>query len=87
MAATSAKPKTTSSIGLSHRTNEEGARQLAAYLANEGYTSSTIDVRAMTTILHLKSGISYIGDNTLVVMEEMADASKPSQATTASSCP
>jgi dimethylargininase len=59
-------------IGLSHRTNEEGARQLAAHLANEGYTSSCIDVRAMTTILHLKSGISYIGDNTLVVMEEMA---------------
>jgi dimethylargininase len=59
-------------IGLSHRTNEEGARQLAAFLANEGYTSSCIDVRAMTTILHLKSGISYIGDNTLVVMEEMA---------------
>jgi dimethylargininase len=59
-------------IGLSHRTNEEGARQLAAYLANQGYTSSLIDVRAMTSILHLKSGISYIGDNTLVVMEEMA---------------
>jgi len=59
-------------IGLSHRTNEEGARQLATFLANEGYTSSCIDVRAMTTILHLKSGISYIGDNTLVVMEEMA---------------
>ena len=59
-------------IGLSHRTNEEGGRQLAAYLANEGYTSSCIDVRAMTTILHLKSGISYIGDNTVVVMEEMA---------------
>ncbi len=59
-------------IGLSHRTNEEGARQLAAFLANEGYTSSRIDVRAMTTILHLKSGISYIGDNTLVVMEELA---------------
>ena len=59
-------------IGLSHRTNEEGARQLAAHLAGLGYTSSTIDVRAMTSILHLKSGISYIGDNTLVVMEEMA---------------
>ena len=59
-------------LGLSHRTNEEGARQLAAHLAREGYTSSTIDVRAMTTILHLKSGISYIGNNTLVVMEEMA---------------
>jgi dimethylargininase len=59
-------------LGLSHRTNEEGARQLAAHLAQEGYTSSTIDVRSMTTILHLKSGISYIGDNTLVVMQEMA---------------
>jgi dimethylargininase len=59
-------------IGLSHRTNGEGARQLAAHLAGLGYTSSTIDVRAMTSILHLKSGISYIGDNTLVVMEEMA---------------
>src|ERR1700723_4235266 len=26
----------------------------------------------MKSILHLKSGISYIGDNTLVVIEEMA---------------
>jgi dimethylargininase len=60
-------------IGLSHRTNEEGARQLAVHLAAQGYTTSVIDVRAMTTILHLKSGISYIGDNTLVVMEEMAE--------------
>jgi dimethylargininase len=60
-------------LGLSHRTNEEGARQLAGHLAGLGYTSSTIDVRGMTSILHLKSGISYIGDNTLVVMEEMAE--------------
>jgi dimethylargininase len=59
-------------IGLSHRTNEEGARQLATHLGGLGYTSSTVDVRGMTSILHLKSGISYIGDNTLVVMEEMA---------------
>jgi dimethylargininase len=59
-------------IGVSLRTNEEGARQLAALLGAHGYTASTIDIRPMTTILHLKSGISYIGDNTLVVMEEMA---------------
>jgi dimethylargininase len=59
-------------IGISLRTNEEGARQLAAHFGALGYTASTIDIRAMTTILHLKSGISYIGDNTLVVMEEMA---------------
>jgi dimethylargininase len=60
-------------IGLSHRTNERGATQLAAYLLEQGYTYSTIDVRAMTTILHLKSGISYVGNSTLVVMQEMAD--------------
>jgi dimethylargininase len=59
-------------LGLSHRTNEEGARQLAGHLGGLGYGSSVIDVRQMTSILHLKSGISYIGDNTLVVMEEMA---------------
>ena len=56
-------------LGLSHRTNEEGARQLAALLE---LPSAVIDVRAMSSILHLKSGISYIGDNTLVVMEEMS---------------
>lgn len=60
-------------LGLSHRTNEEGERQLANHLVSLGYTSSIIDVRPMTSILHLKSGISYIGDNTLVVMEEMAE--------------
>jgi len=59
-------------LGLSHRTNEEGVRELAAHLAAQGYTSAVIDVRGMTSILHLKSGISYIGNNTMVVMEEMA---------------
>jgi dimethylargininase len=59
-------------LGLSHRTNEEGARQLAARLAREGYASAVIDVRGMSSILHLKSGVSYIGENTLVVMDEMA---------------
>jgi dimethylargininase len=60
-------------IGVSQRTSEEGARQLAAHLAAFNYTSSVVDIRPMAGILHLKSGISYIGDNTLVVMEEMAD--------------
>jgi dimethylargininase len=60
-------------LGVSQRTNEEGARQLADFLRRQGYTSEVIDVREMDSILHLKSGISYIGDNTLVVMEEMAE--------------
>ncbi len=59
-------------IGISHRTNEEGARQLAEHLAKLGYTSSTVDIRNMTTILHLKSGIAWLGGRTLAVMEEMA---------------
>jgi dimethylargininase len=59
-------------IGVSQRTNEEGARQLGDYLRRLGYTSSVIDIRAMQSILHLKSGLSYIGENTMVVMEEMA---------------
>lgn len=59
-------------IGISHRTNAEGARQLTACLNALGYTASTIDVRGMTSILHLKSGISHVEGNTLVVMEEMA---------------
>ena len=60
-------------IGLSHRTNDEGGRQLAAFLAKEGYTASFVDIRKMTSILHLKSGIACIGENTLVLMEELAD--------------
>jgi dimethylargininase len=59
-------------LGVSHRTNEEGARQLAASLASNGFTSEVVDVRGVQSILHLKSGVSYIGENTLVVIEEMA---------------
>jgi dimethylargininase len=59
-------------LGVSQRTNEEGARQLATHLASEGYTSEVIDVRGIQSTLHLKSGVSYIGENTLVVIEEMA---------------
>jgi dimethylargininase len=60
-------------IGISRRTNEEGARQLAEILARGGYTSCMVDIRAMKSILHLKSGIACIEDKQLVVMDEMAD--------------
>jgi dimethylargininase len=56
-------------LGVSHRTNPEGARQLAA---NLDAPSAIIDIRAMSSILHLKSGIASIGDNTLVVIDELA---------------
>jgi dimethylargininase len=60
-------------IGLSHRTNEDGARQLAEFLAGDGFTSAIVDIRAMSGVLHLKSGIAYLGDNRLVVMDSIAE--------------
>jgi dimethylargininase len=60
-------------IGVSHRTNDEGARQLGVLLRNEDYTSTIVDIRAMRNILHLKSGIAYLSNQQLVIMEEMAD--------------
>jgi dimethylargininase len=59
-------------LGLSQRSNEEGLRQLAGYLDRLGCNSSIIDVRDMISILHLKSGIAYLGDNALVLIEEFA---------------
>ncbi len=59
-------------IGVSRRTNESGAGQLAEILARQGCTSTFVDIRAMNSILHLKSGIAFLGDSHLVVMEEMA---------------
>lgn len=55
-------------IGLSHRTNEDGAAQLARFLERLGLTSSTVDIRGISGILHLKSGLSYLGDDRLLVI-------------------
>jgi dimethylargininase len=59
-------------IGISRRTNEEGARQLASLLAADGFTSSTVDIRKTNSILHLKSGVAYLDRNNLVVMKDLA---------------
>ncbi|HEY0340032.1 MAG TPA: arginine deiminase family protein [Steroidobacteraceae bacterium] len=58
-------------IGESKRTNAEGARQLAAILARNGYTSSVIDIRDSGTLLHLKSGIAFLGDDRMLVVPEV----------------
>ena len=69
-------------IGLSARTNEDGAAQLAAILARHRYTSSTVDIRGHATLLHLKSGIAYLGERRFLVMhgfpaiDAMADADR-----------
>jgi dimethylargininase len=59
-------------IGLSERTNEDGARQLAGFLSREGYTASIVDVRGAAGLLHLKSGLAYLGGGWLVAAERFA---------------
>ena len=54
-------------IGLSQRTNEAGAAQLAAILARHQYTSSMIDIRNHRSLLHLKSGIAYLGEQRFLI--------------------
>jgi dimethylargininase len=82
-------------IGRSRRTNEAGAAQLAAILARYQYTSSIVDIRKHPSLLHLKSGIAYLGDRRVVVahgfppIDEIADFDKievaPSEAYAANS--
>lgn len=53
-------------IGLSQRTNKEGAEQLSKILTEYGYTTSTVAVEAG---LHLKSGIAYLGKDNFIGVE------------------
>ncbi|HEU5238577.1 MAG TPA: hypothetical protein VFU37_15705 [Pyrinomonadaceae bacterium] len=82
-------------IGVSDRTNETGAKQLAALLKDAGYESSLIDMRqsaaaaatgsraqsvpgvvATGSLLHLKSGIAYLGNNRLAITKALSGRSE-----------
>ena len=54
-------------VGLSERTNLEGAEQLIAILVKYGLTGSTVSLKE---VLHLKTGLSYLENNRLVVCGE-----------------
>lgn len=60
-------------IGVSRRTNEHGAKQLAGFLNLFGYTTSLIDIRGLSNILHLKSGLAYLSDRRLVVIDVLSN--------------
>ena len=60
-------------IGISERTNEEGARQLAVFLHADGYATATVDIRGIAGILHLKSGVAALDDRRLVVIPEFRE--------------
>ena len=45
---------------------------MSEFLSKEGYTSSFVDIHGIPGILHLKSGISFVGDGNLVLIEALA---------------
>jgi len=56
-------------IGLSERTNREGAVQLARILEAAGHTAETVPVASG---LHLKSSVNFLGNNTLIVTASLS---------------
>ena len=59
-------------IGLSERTNHEGAKQIIQILKKYGMSGSTISLKK---VLHLKTSLSYLEKNNLVVTGECIDES------------
>ncbi|MCF7807342.1 MAG: N(G),N(G)-dimethylarginine dimethylaminohydrolase [Candidatus Marinimicrobia bacterium] len=57
-------------IGLSERTNPEGARQMIQILEQYGMSGSTVDLKH---VLHLKTGAAYLENNNLVVCGEFTE--------------
>ncbi|MDY0202333.1 MAG: arginine deiminase family protein [Tenuifilaceae bacterium] len=55
-------------IGITKRTNVEGAKQLAQFLSKYGYNATQIPVK---DILHLKTGIAYLGNDNFIGVDEL----------------
>jgi dimethylargininase len=60
-------------IGVSARTSESGAKELAGILRDLGYRATLIDIRASKALLHLKTGLSYLGDGRIAVAGELPE--------------
>lgn len=58
-------------IGLSTRTNEDGARQFAAFLTPHGYSVESV---AVDDCLHLKTAVSTLREDSLLLNPRMVDA-------------
>jgi dimethylargininase len=57
-------------IGLSERTNEDGAAQMITILNKYGYSGSAI---MMNDMLHLKTGLAYLENNILLAYGEFLE--------------
>jgi|SRR5699024_6662279 len=55
-------------IGLSDRTNNEGANQLKQILKKNGYNCEIVELKET---FHLKTGVSYLDNNVIVVAKEL----------------
>ena len=60
-------------IGLSKRTNSDGAGSLLRILKKYDYSGSCIELKEM---FHLKTGVTFIGDNTILVAGEFIEMSE-----------
>jgi dimethylargininase len=60
-------------IGLSERTNRDGANQLITILTKYGFTASTLTVG---NVLHLKSAVSYLENNNLLLVDNFINKKK-----------
>jgi dimethylargininase len=58
-------------IGLTDRTDAEGARRLIAILARHGLSGEAVSVQGM---LHLKSGVAWLGGDLLLMQAALAEA-------------
>lgn len=54
-------------VGISTRTNEEGAQQFKEIVEKEGYEATIITLKEF---FHLKTGVNYIGNNRVLVAGE-----------------
>lgn len=59
-------------IGISQRTNEQGAHQLAEVLEILGFEADVVDISLHSSLLHLKSGLSALGSGRAVAVEVLA---------------
>jgi dimethylargininase len=57
-------------IGISERTNSTGAQQVISILNKYGMSAATVSLK---NVLHLKSGVSYLEKNNLVVSGEFIE--------------
>jgi dimethylargininase len=59
-------------IGISARTTADGAKQLGDWLRTGGLSFTVIDIRPIPGLLHLKTGISWLGGRRLLATKEIA---------------